>query len=68
MRLLLGQTNQGGIMMQVKSLIATVGLSMAAGAAAILMLPRHSEAYRMADGAANTIKQEAGKMLDNLRN
>ena len=54
--------------MQVKSLIATVGLSMAAGAAAILMLPRHSEAYRMADGAANTIKQEAGKMLDNLRN
>lgn len=53
--------------MQVKSLIATVGLSMAAGAAAVLMLPKHSEAYRMADDAASTIKHEAGKMLDNLR-
>ena len=53
--------------MQVKSLIATVGLSMAAGAAAVLMLPKHSQAYRMADDAANSIKQEAVKMMDNMR-
>ena len=53
--------------MQVKSFIATVGLGMAAGAAAILMLPKHSEAYRLADDAANTIKQEAGKMMDSMR-
>ncbi len=53
--------------MQVKSLIATVGLSMAAGAAAVLMLPKHSEAYRLADDAAQTIKQEAGKMMDSMR-
>ncbi len=53
--------------MQVKSLIATVGLSMAAGAAAVLMLPKHSDAYRMADDAAQTIKHEAGKLMDSMR-
>lgn len=53
--------------MQVKSFIATVGIGMAAGAAAILMLPKHSEAYRMADDAAQAIKQEAGKMMDSMR-
>ena len=52
--------------MQVKSFIATVGLSMAAGAAAVLMLPKHSEAYRVANDAAQAIKQEAGKMMDSM--
>ena len=54
--------------MQVKSFIATVGIGMAAGAAAILMLPKHSEAYRMADDAAQAIKQEAEKVIDSIRN
>ncbi len=54
--------------MQVRSLITTVGLGMVAGAAAVLMLPRHSNAYRMADDAAHTIKQEAGRMITNMRN
>lgn len=54
--------------MQVKTLVASVGLGMAAGAAAILMLPKHSKAYRMADDAAHTIKMEAGRMLDQMRN
>lgn len=53
--------------MQIKSLITTVGLGMVAGAAAVLMMPKHSEAYRMADDAAHTIKREAGKMIDNMR-
>lgn len=53
--------------MQVKSWIATVGIGMAAGAAAVLMLPKHSEAYRIADNTARTIKQEAGRMLDNMK-
>ena len=53
--------------MQVKPWITTVGLGMVAGAAAILMLPKHSDAYRMADDAAHTIKREAGKMIDNMR-
>ena len=54
--------------MQVKSMLTSVGLGMVAGAAAVLMLPKHSQAYRMADDAAQAIKQEAGKMLDNLKN
>ncbi len=41
---------------------------MVAGAAAILMLPKHSEAYRAADGAANAIKQEAGRMIHSMKN
>lgn len=53
--------------MQLRSMIATVGLSMVAGAAAILMIPRHSEAYRMADDAAHSIKQGAERMLNNVR-
>lgn len=55
-------------MMQVKSMLTSVGLGMVAGAAAVLMLPKQSQAYRVANDAAQTIKQEAGKMLDNLKN
>jgi gas vesicle protein len=53
--------------MQVRSLLLTAGVGMAAGAAAVLMLPKHSDAYRMANNAAQTIKQEAGKMIDQIR-
>lgn len=53
--------------MQVKSLITTVGLGMVAGAAAVLMMPKHSEAYRMADDAAHTLKQSANRMMHNMR-
>lgn len=54
--------------MQIRSTITAIGLGMVAGAATVLMLPRHSEAYRMADEAANTIKQEAGRMINSMRN
>lgn len=53
--------------MQAKSMIISAGLGMVAGAAAILMIPKHSEVYRMADDAAHTLKQEAGRMLDSMR-
>ena len=53
--------------MQVKSLLLTMGIGLVAGAATVLMIPRHSEAYRMADDAAHTIKQSAGRMLDSIR-
>ena len=53
--------------MQVKSMLASVGLGMVAGAAAILMLPKHSEAYRMADDAAHAIKKEANQMMNRMR-
>lgn len=52
--------------MQVKSLIASVGLGMVAGATAILMLPKQSEAYRMADDAARSLKQSADRMIRNI--
>lgn len=54
--------------MQVKSFVATVGLSMVAGAAAVLMLPKNSGVYRAADDAARTIKQEAGRMMNSMKN
>lgn len=53
--------------MKVSSFLATMGIGMVAGAATMLMIPKHSEAYRMADDAANAIKQEAGKMFDSIR-
>ena len=53
--------------MQLKTWIVSLGLGAAAGAAAILMMPKQSQAYRMADDAAHTIKMEAGKMLDAIR-
>lgn len=52
--------------MKTKSFLFTMGLGMVAGAATMLMIPRHSEAYRMADDAVQTLKQEAGKMLDSI--
>ena len=53
--------------MKMSSFLATMGVGMVAGAATMLMIPKHFEAYRMADDAANAIKQEAGKMLDSIR-
>lgn len=53
--------------MQAKTWITSVGLGMVAGAAAILMIPRRSEAYRIADDAAQSIKHSAVKMMDNMR-
>lgn len=53
--------------MKVKSLVTTIGLGMAAGAAAVLMMPKHSEVYRKANNAAQTVKHEASRMLDSMR-
>ena len=53
--------------MQMKTWIASLGLGMVAGAATVLMMPKHSQAYQMADDAAQTIKMEAGKMLDAIK-
>lgn len=53
--------------MQVKSWITTVGIGVAAGAAAVLLLPKSSPVYRKADQAVHTIKEEAIRMIDGLR-
>ena len=41
--------------MQVKSVLLTVGIGAVAGAATMLLIPRHSEAYRLADDAARKL-------------
>lgn len=53
--------------MQVKSFIATVGLGVVAGAATVLLLPKSSPVYRKADEAVQTIKDEAVRMIDQMR-
>ena len=52
--------------MKVKSFVATIGLGMVAGAATMLMIPRHSQAYRIADDAAHAVKEEAAKLIDRV--
>ena len=52
--------------MQIKSFVTTMGLGMAAGAAAILLLPKESKAYRAADDAAQILKTEAGRIAGKM--
>ena len=53
--------------MQVRSWIATIGLGVAAGAAAVLLMPKSSSVYRKADQAVHAIKDEAEKLIDQMR-
>ena len=53
--------------MQVKTLVITLGLGAAAGAAAILMTPKHSQAYQTMRSAADTVKMEAGRLWDAMK-
>ena len=52
--------------MQVKSVLLTVGIGAVAGAATMLLIPRHSEAYRLADDAAHSLKQGAERVIDTI--
>ena len=53
--------------MQVKSVLLTVGIGAVAGAATLLRIPRHAEAYRLADDAAHSLKQGAERVIDTMR-
>jgi len=53
--------------LQIKSFITSVGLGMVAGAAAILMVPKHSDAYRIADDTVHSIKKNANKMISGMQ-
>ena len=53
--------------MQVKSWVTTIGLGVVAGAATMLLLPKSSPVYRKADRAVHTIKDEAVKLIDQMR-
>ncbi len=54
--------------MQVKTFVATVGLGMVAGAATMLLIPKSSDVYRVADDAAKALKHEATKMMNSMQN
>ncbi len=49
--------------MQVKSFLFTLGLGMAAGGAAMLMLPQNSKARKGAQKAVDTMEQGIEKMM-----
>lgn len=52
--------------MDVKNFAATLGVGMVAGAATMLLIPKHSQAYRTADEAAHSIKKTVKHTLDDL--
>lgn len=52
--------------MGAKTLAVTMGLGVMVGAVAVLMLPRTSTVRKMADKAASTVEEAAGKMSTKL--
>jgi len=49
--------------MQTKTFLLTLGLGMAAGGAAVLMLPQNSAAKKAAQKAVDTMERSVGKMM-----
>ena len=52
--------------MKVKGLAITMGLGAAAGAVAIMMMPRNNPTRRLAAKAANKVEEAAWKVSDKL--
>ncbi len=52
--------------MQVKSFAATLGAGMLAGAAVMLMIPRHSAVYQAADDAAESMRHGVSRAMDSM--
>lgn len=59
---------KGGILMNVKGWAITAGLSAAAGAVAILMMPHNNPTRKLAAKAANKVEDLAWKMEDKMNN
>lgn len=57
---------KGGIDMKVKGLALTMGIGAAAGAVAILMMPRNNPTRRLAAQAASKVEDAAWKVTDKL--
>ena len=53
--------------MQVKTLLLSLGIGAAAGAAAILMTPKNSQTYQKMHNVADTVKMEAGHIWDSMK-
>ena len=52
--------------MEVKAFAATLGLGLVAGAAAAMMIPKQSKVYRVANDAAEALKQEVSQVVSNM--
>ena len=64
---MMDKLHREGCKMQVITLVLSLGIGAAAGAAAILMAPKHTQAYRTMSNVADTVKMEAGRMWDNMK-
>ena len=54
--------------MKLKGLAITAGIGAAAGAVAIMMMPRHNPARKLAAKAANKMEDVAWKLEDKMNN
>ena len=57
---------KGGMHMRTKTILATMGLGAAAGAVAILMMPRNNPTRQFAQKTANKVEHAAMKVGDKL--
>lgn len=54
--------------MEVKAFAATLGLGVAAGAAAVLLMPKQSKVYKTANNAAMKLKEEVSNTVNHMQN
>ena len=52
--------------MEIKAFAATLGLGMLAGAAVVMMLPKHSAAYQAVDDAARSVKNGVSNAVQSV--
>lgn len=57
---------KGGILMQMKGLAISMGLGAAAGAVAVMMMPKNNPTRKLAAKAANKVEDIAWKVSDKL--
>ena len=57
---------KGGILMQMRGLAITMGLGAAAGAVAVMMMPKNNPTRKLAAKAANKVEDLAWKVSDKL--
>ena len=59
---------KGGMIMRIKGWAVTMGLGAAAGAVAVLMMPKSNPTRRIAAQAANKVEDAAMKVSDKIAN
>jgi hypothetical protein len=59
---------KGGMNMRVKGWAITMGLGAAAGAVAVMMMPKNNPTRRLAAKAADKVEQAASKVTNKLVN